>query len=372
MTHANPLQHGRFVLTYKAVGKASVAIYAKPLHRAEVVNRAGTVVRGWKRDELVDKASLDEATDVIDNWRAAHAFPLNSFNMTLRNRARRINADALVAQRIKRLPSIALKLVDRPDMKLTQMQDIGGCRATMPTLSEVYELRDAYMKGSLVHPLVGKGEKDYIAEPKPSGYRGIHLKYRFRGKNKTLPYDQLKIEIQLRTLLQHKWATAVEAAGTFTKEALKSNRGSPEWLRFFSLMSSIFAIREGCPIVPGTPADESAIRLEIAKLNASHHIAATFETYRTILPTLEKTNGAQYFLVVLDPTIPSVAVRGFKRSESQRANREYTETEKMFPPDSTTQVVLVSVSSIANLKRAYPNYFLDTEDFLGEVRAIVG
>ena len=35
-------------------------------------------------------------------------------------------------------------------------------------------------------------------------------------------------------------------------------------------------------------------------------------------------------------------------------------------------VVLVSVSSIAALKRAYPNYFLDTADFLSEVAAITG
>lgn len=354
-----------------------MAFYAKPAYPPEIVNRAGNTVRAWMEGTMTGvtpegAVELNAALDVIDNWRSAHSYPLNSFTMTLKNRAKKISSKALLAQRIKRLPSIALKLADRGNMKLTQMQDIGGCRATMPTLKDVYELRDLYMNGALIHPRVGNGEKDYIVEPKGSGYRGIHLKYRFCGRAATLPYNNLKIEIQLRTLLQHKWATAVEAAGTFTAAALKSNRGSPEWLRFFALMGSVFAIREGCPIVPDTPTDMASIRDEIRALNESHHIASAFATYRAILPRLDNTNGAQYFLVILDPVQSIVDVIGFRRDESQAANRAYTEWEKRFPPGSPNQVVLVSVSSAASLKRAYPNYFLDTEDFLREVREITG
>lgn len=39
--------------------------------------------------------------------------------------------------------------------------------------------------------------------------------------------------------------------------------------------------------------------------------------------------------------------------------------------DQNTDVVLVSVESLAALRRAYPNYFLDTEVFLDIVRAAV-
>jgi len=42
--------------------------------------------------------------------------------------------------------------------------------------------------------------------------------------------------------LQHAWATAVEAVGIFTKQALKSNIGDGEWLRLFALMSSEIAV----------------------------------------------------------------------------------------------------------------------------------
>ena len=342
--------------------------YAKPEFERAVVNEAGRLLRDFFqfRGEVSD---VIDAVQIIDNWRASHAFPLNSFTQTLRNRARRIHATAKTPQRIKRLASIGNKLVEKPEMKLSQMQDIGGCRAVMPTLSQVLALRDTYLKEDLVHKYAG--QKDYIDQPKDSGYRGIHLKYRFVGSARSLPFDQLKVEIQIRTLLQHKWATAVETAGTFTKEALKASKGSPDWLRFFSLMSSVFASREGCSIVPGTPSTIDDTIEEIRQLNKDHLIAATFSQYHALLPTIETQREAKYFLVQLDPVNEKVQVKGFRAEDSQEANRQYTEVESRLPPGSPIQAVLVSVGSVASLKKAYPNYFLDTADFLAELRAIV-
>ncbi|MBU6438396.1 MAG: hypothetical protein KGQ77_12790, partial [Betaproteobacteria bacterium] len=61
-------------------------------------------------------------------------------------------------------------------------------------------------------------------------------------------FNNQKIEVQLRTRLQHAWATAVEIVDAFTGQALKSglklNSGDPKWRRFFALMSSVIAIRE--------------------------------------------------------------------------------------------------------------------------------
>src|SRR5262245_47079255 len=73
----------------------------------------------------------DEAIKVVDNWRSCHAYPLQIIKMTLLNRAKKIDGDALIAQRLKRRPSIEIKLRDNPHMKLSQMQDIGGCRAVL-------------------------------------------------------------------------------------------------------------------------------------------------------------------------------------------------------------------------------------------------
>jgi len=40
------------------------------------------------------------------------------------------------------------------------------------------------------------------------------------------------IEIQIRSKLQHIWATAVETVGFFTGQAIKSNEGEKEWNDF--------------------------------------------------------------------------------------------------------------------------------------------
>lgn len=344
--------------------------YTKPEHDAAQVNKAGRVLASY----MDGKITLDEALDwvpAIENFRAAHNFPLNSFHVTLKSRALKIAKTAITAQRTKRLESIALKLADQERMKLTQMQDIGGCRAIMPTISQLRKLHKLYVSRPLKHPR--GNDKDYISEPKATGYRGIHIKYRFAGKGNSLPWDDLKIEIQLRTMLQHKWATAVEAAQSFTKNALKANRGNQEWLRFFALMSSVLALKEGCPTVPGTPTTYDELREEIRALNDQHHFQGIFSQYGRIIPQLEKGMfNARYFLVTLDPVRHAANVRGFKSHQLQEATQARDEAETELPIDSPTQVVLVSVSSIKALKLAYPNYFLDTQDFLHEVADVTG
>lgn len=344
--------------------------YTKPLYTVPEVNAAGRVLAAYITGEKTTEDAID-VIPVIENFRAAHNYPLNSFHITLKRRAVSIAKTAITAQRTKRLESIAFKLGIQEQMKLSQMQDIGGCRAIMPSIATVMRLKDVYDSKPLKHPR--GNDKDYIAEPKETGYRGVHLKYRFSGKGASEPWNDMKIEIQLRTMLQHKWATAVEAAQTFTKAALKSNRGSREWLRFFALMSSVLALKENCPTVPGTPDNYDDLRQEIRALNDQYHFQAIFSQYGRIIPHLERRlANAKYFLVTLNPIEHDVMVQGFKIHQSKEANRAYIEAETALPKDSTTQVVLVSVSSIKALKLAYPNYFLDTQDFLREVAEVTG
>jgi (p)ppGpp synthase/HD superfamily hydrolase len=58
----------------------------------------------------------------------------------LRVRIRNVEQKALVAQRPKRSSSIINKLVREPDMKLSQMQDLGGCRTILSTVLAVNAL----------------------------------------------------------------------------------------------------------------------------------------------------------------------------------------------------------------------------------------
>ncbi|MGN6268259.1 MAG: RelA/SpoT domain-containing protein [Sphingomonas sp.] len=161
--------------------------------------------------------------------------------MGLRRRSQRIDHKAIVAQRIKRLSSIELKLKLKTSMKLTQMQDIGGCRSILKDVKSARALVESYRSSDIKHKLLT--EDDYISNPKPSGYRGIHLVYSYLSDRKDT-YNGLKIELQIRSQLQHAWATAVEVVGTMIDQALKSSLGDEGWLRFFQLMSSEIARTE--------------------------------------------------------------------------------------------------------------------------------
>jgi hypothetical protein len=57
-----------------------------------------------------------EDIEVMENWRASHAYILNTFQATLRNRSR--NLPAAVGTRLKRRATIENKVRRFPDMQL--------------------------------------------------------------------------------------------------------------------------------------------------------------------------------------------------------------------------------------------------------------
>jgi len=163
------------------------------------INRAGTIlVQG--SESLQEMAS---ALDLAERWRASHAYPINTFQGTLRKKLKGFSGNPIAAQRLKRMPTIIDKLRRYPAMKLTTMQDIGGVRAILANVKNVYKLTENYINNRrLLHDLAD--QKDYIQNPRSEdGYRGIHLIYKY--KNKNVPdYDGLRLELQIRTRLQHK------------------------------------------------------------------------------------------------------------------------------------------------------------------------
>jgi hypothetical protein len=310
---------------------------------------------------------LDSALEIINNWRASHSFPLNTFQIWLKKRAREIDPTSLVAQRIKRLSSIRLKLSRFPSIRLSQMQDIGGCRAVLGSVKKVDELVARYKNSDLKHKL--DHMDDYIRTPKESGYRGVHLIYRYLS-DRSATYNGLKIEVQLRSPMQHAWATAVETVGTFTRQALKSSFGEADWLRFFALMGTAIARKEGTQIVPKTPTTLKELRAELREHNRRLDVENHLQTYGYALQAVEESSAnqrAHYFLLELDATAQKLRIKGYKSSELAQASNDYLATEKDMST-SGGDAVLVSVESVGALRRAYPNYYMDTHVFIDAVR----
>lgn len=323
-------------------------------------------------NKIVWVANRDQMLEIINNWRSSHNFPLQIFKMTLLRRAKRADSKAIVAQRIKRLASIEAKLRRFPDMKLSQMQDLGGCRAIVENIRRVNRLVKMYQKGRSKNPTSRHEfikQKNYIREPKSDGYRSVHLIYRYRSASKKhAPYNGLKIEIQLRSRLQHAWATAVETVALFTGQALKSMGGEVAWRRFFLLMSSAIALREKQPVVPGTPTDKTELVAELRTLASQLNVVSMLEGYRFAMRRLPAKNvtDAVAFLVVLDTEKYRLTTTGFKKEELAKASEAYLDVEKTAKPN--IHAVLVSLSSVHAIRGAYPNFYLDTEAFIKAVR----
>src|SRR5690242_13153612 len=75
--------------------------WTHPTNSKAAVDRAGERITA----PITDENALDYfgALDVVNNWRASHSFPLNTFTVTLKRKGKQVDPDCLVAQRIKRL-----------------------------------------------------------------------------------------------------------------------------------------------------------------------------------------------------------------------------------------------------------------------------
>lgn len=251
-------------------------------------------------------------------------------------------------------------------MRLTQVQDIGGCRAVVRTVKAVRALANFYKHSDIKHKL--DHIDDYIERPQESGYRGIHLIYKYYSDKKET-YNDLKIEMQLRSPPQHAWATAVETAGTFIQQALKSSIGDQEWLRFFQLMGTAVAFREGTTPVPGTYETLDGLVPELADYARRLDVERRLPAFGDALQVLDhpSVQDADYYLLKIDPAARQVTVTGYKRPQLERAEQEYLDAEKA-TSKTEADAVLVSVESLASLRRAYPNYFADTGVFIDLLR----
>jgi Region found in RelA / SpoT proteins len=247
-----------------------------------------------------DVPSIKRAFEVAHCWRHQHMQPMLHYQRMLVGRIRRLHLDGITASRAKSMASIRRKL-GGTQLKLDRIQDLGGCRAIVKNSEQLQCLVKAFrseMSNSI------ERENDYVTRPKADGYRSHHFILKHRIENSDFVINERYIEVQLRTRLQHSWATAVEAVGAFRNELLKHGNGSPDWLRLFSLMSQEIALVENTPlpklILPNDRRQEE-IRSIAARLDALKYL----DTIRYSVGEAKSVsdydpNKPRYFLVTFD------------------------------------------------------------------------
>lgn len=199
-------------------------------YSGSAVRRAGKILR---EPDLSSGSAVDAffwALEVMNDWRAAHSYALNSAQMGLRSRLATVGVEGSVSQRLKRRWSIVGKLRREPTMQLNTMQDIAGCRAVVPDLESAYAVLEQW------HKTARKGSirrvYDYIESPRSTGYRAIHI---------VAEYDDLPVEVQIRTETQHAWAVAVEDISGSHGYDLKNEVGPADLQAMFKVTADILA-----------------------------------------------------------------------------------------------------------------------------------
>ncbi len=329
-----------------------------PLYSKEKVNKAAERIAESIRNGS-DINPEDEA--IIENWRASHTHVLDTWQKILSRRIKRKNI--VFAQRLKRKNTIYDKLARYPKMKLARMHDIAGCRLIFRNMEDLLKFREELHNSKFNHFLKVDECKDYVSNPKESGYRGFHDVYVYKTKTTKdgfTKWDGLLVEIQYRTIYQHAWATAVEIADSLVSSRTKFSEGNPEQQELFKYASEIIA---------KAFEEKYSHKITINDLNLVKNFLKLEENvgiYKKLsqIKAIHRANILKKNAILIfnnkNPESPNVEVIQFKGLKE--ANNVYFKLEKEQPEKD---IVLVTTSGKINssIKSAYRNYFTDAKDF---------
>jgi len=336
------------------------------------IDKAGDILA----EKLSPDGFVDSPIEILNKWRLCHAYPINTFQSTLRTKLSRgdFGEDYIVAQRLKRSSTVIEKLKEIDGMRLTRMQDIAGVRAILPTIQDVRALEAQYRDSErFTHELINF--KDYIHSPKnETGYRSLHFIYRYNNE-RAVAHNGLLIELQIRTKLQHSWATAVETMQTFIGQTIKTRdgvKGSKKWKDFFMMTSSAFAFLEGtAPVSSHSHMSQQEVFNAVALGERKLKVIEKMQAYPVAINIINKaTSSNSYHLILLNMRDRRVSVESFGRDSLTEAYEKYTEFEERAKTERHLDPLLVSATA-GDLQKAYSSFFVDSKEFIQNLRMII-
>jgi len=354
----------KYVIFYLIRNYGSQKMEKNIIYSKKQIRRAGDALA---KDIIWDSNLTDEIYPVFqlaNHWIASHAYPMNRLRHELIGKIRKCGADGITVGRLKSMRSIRRKLRVKPE-GLHQIQDLGGCRSIVASIAQASDLVEEQLSNSR-HRFIY--QNNYIQKPKIDGYRSHHLIFEFQGsENDDDVFDGKRIELQVRTRLQHSWATAVEAVGLFRNENLKASEGSSDWLRLFQLMSAEFSYTENSPEPEGSPPRSERV-LEIIdlekKLNAASILDGIRDAVRyTEIYTSDPKAKPTHYLVTYDHIKRQVKVKPYLKPMNDAYHLGVAELKSESDVSDNMTSIVVEADKVENLKDAFPNYFGDVSIF---------
>ncbi|MBV9214949.1 MAG: RelA/SpoT domain-containing protein [Acidobacteria bacterium] len=318
------------------------------------IDRAGLAL---SRDIVDDVDEYFELEEVFDEYRKSHLQPLTETTLELQHWLNNYGEHYYIAQRLKRKPQIIRKL-QRLSVRLTQLQDVGGCRIIVNKNRDVDNLY-AY----LLERITGQENftltrvTDYREKGRDdTGYRALHLMFTRTGR---------KLELQIRSRMQHYWAESIERTSVVYGYHLKEKEGAGIVIAYFRQLSNIFYEKEA----NREPTAYQKLEINQLKKYADKEIRASdknqvFDSFvnRDIIKTLRavelsKGSGFNNWLIVFDWNSGAFVSWEVIDRDPQTAIDAYVHKENQFTATGGYEVVLIGSSDVETVQHTHSHYF---------------
>ncbi|MFC5044695.1 RelA/SpoT domain-containing protein [Aquimarina hainanensis] len=313
------------------------------------INRLGDKIRA-------EYPNIKNSTkEQIQEHRISFKETTNATFNSLCSLSKRVNKNAIITYRIKRIETIIGKLkrlnVDPKKKQLfARMWDISGCRCIVDNDREVYKLEKLITKKFTV-----RKRTDYIKNPKPNGYKSLHLYLQ-------LPNDNKVVEVQLRNRLDHNWATLVEITDVIFDSQLKEYGKDKKLEKFLFLLSKRKSLVFKDKVFIASVLKEYKYFENLSKVFTRNYLKV-----RNRWLELEMKYNHKFFLIeTKKDEIPKInSFNGFNKAEDEYFKRYLT--------NNNSNIVLTHLTkpSYKNISSAYSNYILTVHSVLDDITVIL-
>lgn len=294
--------------------------------------------------------------EYFDLYRQSHLSPLSRTTVDIQNILQGYGKNYYIAQRLKRKPQIVRKL-NRFSVRLTQLQDIGGCRIIVPMNKDVDDIYNFLFNEQNKLNFEIKKVTDYREKGRDdSGYRALHI---------IILRDDLHFELQIRSRIQHYWAESIERTSVVYGYHLKEQEGDKSVIGYFKNLSDIFyEIESGRE--PTTPQKLNLEKLrkesqETIQKSDKHKILNGYVNEGIIRALIEKEkrniNALNNWILIFNWNEGMFVSWDVVAQDPEEAVNLYVNYENQYPSNEGFEVVLIGSSDIASVQKTHSHYF---------------
>lgn len=294
---------------------------------------------------------------IFDEYRKSHLDPLTRLTLELQSWLQGHHEDYYIAQRLKRKPQILRKL-RRFSVRLTQLQDIGGCRVIVNKNSDVnkifYFIMDRLEASNFVKVI---RKTDYRERGRDdTGYRALHVILEISG---------CMLELQLRSKIQHYWSESIERTSVLYGKRLKEKEGDSLVIEYFKKFSdALHELEASNAITSRTEIDlQEARELAEATIHASTNGKAISgyvnESVIKSMTSAEQGNASGFnnWILVFDWSDGNFVTWEMVSRNPDEAVDAYLRYESEFTEDDFKEVVMIGSPKISTVQHTHSHYF---------------